>query len=276
MSVEYRLKIKEKITQFEKQKLWNEDVEEDCVSKPLLPNKVDYLGEKLITRLYTRFSNWLAIKYFEGLIKEKKLIIQNVLGLENYYNTPDGAIITCNHFSPYDNYVVFRAIKHDLEAKKRNLYKVIKEGNYTNFHGLYGFFFRHCNTLPLSKNMRTLKKFLSSVSMLLNRGEKILIYPEQSMWRDYRKPRPLKNGAFNLAVKNKVPILPVFITMQDTSYHDEDGFSVPEYTVHFLEPLYSQVTLSDKENERVLKEKNYEAWKSIYEEVYGIPLNYEG
>ena len=46
--------------------------------------------------------------------------------------------------------------------KDKRLYKVIREGNYTNFPGLYGFFFRNCDTLPLSSNKRTMIEFLKA------------------------------------------------------------------------------------------------------------------
>ena len=64
-----------------------------------------------------------------------------------------------------DNYAIFKAIRKYL--RKKLLYKVIKEGNYTSFGGLYGMFFKYCNTLPLSSNLNTMKKFLSSVDILL-------------------------------------------------------------------------------------------------------------
>ena len=38
------------------------------------------------------------------------------------------------------------------------------------------------------------------------------------MWNNYRKPRPTKTGAYRLAVNNDVPIIPVFITMEDSEY----------------------------------------------------------
>jgi hypothetical protein len=96
------------------------------------------------------------------LITEKgNMIIKDIVGLENYKSVVGGAFITCNHFSAYDNYAVWRAIKPTFKRGKR-LYKIIREGNYTNFKGLYGFFFRHCNTLPLSSNTETMKKFLKA------------------------------------------------------------------------------------------------------------------
>ena len=111
-------------------------------------------------------------------------------------------MITCNHFNPYDSFAIERVFRESGMAKKKKLYKVIREGNYTNFPGLYGFFFRNCDTLPLSSSNRTMIKFMEAVDTILQRKDFILIYPEQSMWWNYRKPKPLKNGACNSSFYN--------------------------------------------------------------------------
>ena len=268
-----RIKILEKIRQYELNGEFDKDVEDDPETIVLTPNKVDYLAEKFSTRLFTKIANRKAVKYYEGEIRKGNFVIKKVNGLENYRNVKGGAIITCNHFSVYDNYAIYRAIRAELKKGQR-LYKVIREGNYTSFKGLYGFFFRHCNTLPLSSNTETMKKFLRAVSVLLKREEKILIYPEQAMWWNYRKPRPMKNGAFKLAVKNNVPIIPAFITMEDTEKKDNNGFNIQAYTVWFLPAIYSKPGLSEKENTELLKAENYKVWKELYEHVYQIPLEY--
>ena len=46
--------------------------------------------------------------------------------------------------------------------------------------------------LPLSSNKRTMVEFMKAVDTILQRGDYILIYPEQSMWWNYKKPKPLK------------------------------------------------------------------------------------
>ena len=263
----------EKIRQYEKDGKFDIDVEDDPKTVQLLPNKIDYLAEKLSTRIFTKIANKKAENFYEKQIKNGTFIIKAVNGLENYKKVDDGAMITCNHFSAFDNYVVYRAIR-DTFKKGQYLYKVIREGNYTSFRGLYGFFFRHCNTLPLSSNMETMKKFIKAVSVLLKRGEKILIYPEQAMWWNYKKPRPLKSGAFKFAVKNNVPIIPAFITLEDSDKLDSDGFNIPAHTIWFLDPIYPKKELSDKDNVEYLKSENYKVWKNLYEKVYKIPLEY--
>jgi 1-acyl-sn-glycerol-3-phosphate acyltransferase len=239
-----------------------------------MPYKVDYLSKKLSTKIFTKIANRSAVNYYEKEIKKGNFIIKDVIGLENFKVVNGGAILTCNHFSAYDNYAVWRSIRAEFKRGKR-LYKVIREGNYTNFGGLYGFFFRHCNTLPLSSNIETMKKFLTAVNTLLSRGEKILVYPEQAMWWNYKKPRPMKNGAFNLAVKNNVPVIPFFITMEESGKIDADGFDIPMYTVWTLPAIYSKKEFSQKENVEYLKQENYRVWKEIYEKFYHKTLSYE-
>jgi len=185
-----------------------------------------------------------------------------------------GVILTCNHFNAFDNFAVHHAVLPSLEKEGRELYKVIREGNYTNFPGLYGLFFRHCNTLPLSKNFSTMKKFCQSLDVLLKRGEKVLIYAEQGMWWNYRKPRPLTKGAFKFAYDSNVPVLPIFITMEDSELIGGDGFPIQEYTIHFFPAIYPDMEKSEKENIEYMKNKNFELWKDCYEKVYGIALEY--
>ena len=94
------------------------------------------------------------------------------------------------------------------------------------------------------------------------------------MWWNYRKPRPLKSGAFKFAVKNNVPIIPAFITMEDTEKLDGLGFNVPAYTIWFLPAIYPKPEFTEKQNIEYLKDENYRVWKELYERVYGVPLKY--
>ena len=133
---------------------------------------------------------------------------------------------------------------------------------------------RHGNTLPLSTNMETMKKFWSGMETLLNRGEKILIYPEQAMWWNYQKPRPMKLGAFRMAVKYNVPIIPTFITMKDSDVMDDDGFYVQELYVHYLPPIYPDEDLSIIDRANQMMKKNYDLWVNKYEDFYHKKLEY--
>ena len=268
-----RLEVLKKIEEYEKTGRFNEDVETDPPATVINPNDVDYIGKKLSSKFLTSLANTLGKMFFRTLMKKKKLIIKEVYGVENAKEVRGGAIVTCNHFNIADNYVVYRTIKPALK-KRHYLYKVIKEGNYTTFKGPVRLMMRHGNTLPLSSNPETMKKFWDGMETLLCRGEKILIYPEQAMWWNYRKPRPMKLGAFRMAVKYNVPIIPVFIGMKDSDVLDIDGFYVQEYYVHYLSPIYPDEDLSVIDRANQMMDKNYKLWVKAYEEFYGKKLEY--
>lgn len=141
--------------------------------------------------------------------------------------------------------------------------------------GFYGMLMRNCYTFPLSSNRDTMKKFLSSMDTVLQHGDFMLVYPEQSMWWNYRKPKPLKKGAYTFGAKNHVPVLPCFITMEDSDILGDDGFYVQEYTIHIAEPIYPDPQKTQAENVDAMRRKNAAVWKQIYEEFYGIPLVYD-
>lgn len=269
-----RVEILEKIKQLEKEGKFDVDAENDPPTIELTPENVDYLKTKRKSKWKNKFANKLGEKFLEAIIKDNKLIIKDVTGLENLSNIKSGAILTCNHFNPFDSFTIEEMFSLSGQRGKKKLYKVIREGNYTNFPGFYGFLFRNADTLPLSSNTRTMIKFMQAADTILKRGDFILIYPEQSLWWNYEKPKPLKNGAFKIATRNNVPVIPIFITMTDSDIIGEDGFPVKEYYVHIKEPIYPDKNLSEKENVQIMKDKNFEVWKNVYEEFYGIPLEY--
>ena len=271
---EDRIKVLKKIEEFEKEGNFDTDVEEDPPSIPLAPEDVDYLKKKSTSKIKSKIANRVGKKFLDDLLKDNKLIIKEIRGLEHLKNIDTGAVLTCNHFNPFDSFAIEKAFIESGENKKRKLFKVIREGNYTNFPGLYGFFFRNCDTLPLSSNTQTMIEFLKAVDTILQRKDFILIYPEQSMWWNYKKPKPLKNGAFRFAARNYVPIVPIFITMEDSNIIGEDGFFVQEYIINIGEPIYPNGELSEKENSNIMREKNAEVWKKIYEDYYKVPLEY--
>ncbi len=269
-----RLEILEKIERLEREGHFDVDAEDDPPTIILTPENVDYLKTKWKSKLKARFANKLGERFLDNLLENNKLIIKEIKGIEILQSVQTGAMITCNHFNPFDSFSIEEVFRISGQSKNKKLYKVIREGNYTNFPGLYGFFFRNCDTLPLSSNTKTMTEFIKAVDTILARGDFILIYPEQSLWWNYKKPKPLKNGAFRLAARNNVPVIPIFITMEDTDIIGEDGFPVQQYIINIEEPIYPDKKLSTKENTEAMKKNNFEVWKKVYEDFYKIPLEY--
>ena len=268
-----RVDIIKKIEQYELEGRFDEDVEADPEGKILMPEDIEYLNKSYAARMKTKIAYAIARRFVNNLIDEKKLIIKEIKGIEHFKKLSSGAIITCNHFNAFDSFAIQLAYEA-AEQPNRKFYRIIREGNYTSFPGFYGFLMRNCNTLPLSSNRETLKKFSCAVETCLDEGHFVLVYPEQSMWWNYRKPKPLKSGAFMFAAKSGVPVLPCFITMKDSDILGDDGFFVQEYTIHICPPIYPEDGLNYRKNMMKMMDKNYEVWKEIYERVYNIPLEY--
>ena len=268
----HKLELLRRIADLEKKQLWHLDVEDDPETYPLMPNQIDYLNEKFSNKIKNKIANIFGARFFDKMIANKQLIIKEVRGIENFTAVEGGRIVTCNHFSVGDNYAVWVALRDHMDGKL--LYKVIREGNYTNPPKPFGLFMRHCNTLPLSSQRATMVKFMKAFAELLRRGETILIYPEQGMWWNYKKPRPMQDGAFSIALRNKAPIVPIFITMEDSDVIDPDGFPVQEYTLHIMPAIYPNPTLSLREAKEDMRKKNYDAWVQVYEQFYDKKLVY--
>ena len=268
----HKLELLRRIADLEKKQLWHLDVEDDPETYPMMPNQIDYLNEKFSNKIKNKIANIFGARFFDKMIANKQLIIKEVRGIENFTAVEGGRIVTCNHFSVGDNYAVWVALRDHMDGKL--LYKVIREGNYTNPPKPFGLFMRHCNTLPLSSQRATMVKFMKAFAELLRRGETILIYPEQGMWWNYKKPRPMQDGAFSIAVRNKAPIVPIFITMEDSDVIDPDGFPVQEYTLHIMPAIYPNPTLSLREAKEDMRKKNYDAWVQVYEQFYDKKLVY--
>ncbi len=268
-----RQEVVEKIIRYEREGRFFEDVEDDPEAGVIMPDDIDYLYSGIFQKIKARVALIVARVFMNNLLRKRQLIIRDVIGIENYRNLDSGAVITCNHFNALDSFAMHIAYDRS-KHRKRKLYRVIKEGNYTSFPGFYGYLMRNCYTLPLSSNRDTMKKFMHSVHILLKKGHFVLIYPEQSMWWNYRKPKPLKKGGFTFAARAGVPVLPIFITMTDSDVDDGEGFKVQEYTIHIGEPIYPDSEKSQRENVEEMMEKNYQVWKEIYEKFYGVPLVY--
>ena len=265
-----RLEILKRIKEYEAlgAEFFNKDVENDPPAKVLMPSDVDYLYKKF----KNKFKHFLGVRLGNKIRrKAKKLYKVELKGLENLKGLKGPLIITGNHFQHLESICETLVCKKINKHKK--MYIVIKEGNF-QMPGAYGFLFKYCDTLPLSSNLHTMKLFNEAVSKVFKKGHFILIYPEQSMWWNYEKPRPQMRGAATMAIKNNVPILPVFVTLENQDKLDEFGFPLKKYTVNILKPIFPNLNVSLKEESIRMTEENYKQCVAKYEEVYGKKLVY--
>ncbi|MDR1138900.1 MAG: 1-acyl-sn-glycerol-3-phosphate acyltransferase [Clostridiales bacterium] len=272
-----RLKVLQKIAYNERNGLFHKDAEEDAPTIPIDVNKLDLLNVKWTSKIVNKLANRAGKKFFAKWLKEPKVIYKGTTGLDNLQGFGSGAMVTCNHCSIFDNYAAYLALKEHWTQRKFVLHKVVREGNYS-YPGIIGYLMRHCNTLPIQEteytSMRVTMETSRAITTLLAKGKQVLIYPEQAMWWNYRKPRPFKKGAFHFAAKNNAPIIPMFITLRDSDIMGKDGFWVQEFTVNILPIIYPDPGNTVSQNVDMMIDRNYTMWKDTYERVYDMPLEY--
>lgn len=193
-------------------------------------------------------------------------------GLEYLKQIHTGAIITSNHFNPLDNTAVRSAVK---KAGKKRLYIVSQAGNFA-MKGVIGFLMNYADTIPLGKDQNYMTgAFPDLIKRLLRSGQYVLIYPEQEMWFNYRKPRPLKRGAYYYAARFGVPVISCFVEMIEIKEKENDEFNKVRYVVHILEPVFPNPQKSVRENSMEMMNKDYEQKRQAYEKAYGRKLTYD-
>lgn len=275
----YKLPEQDRIKFLEKIGWFDIDINLDPPTKVLLHSNsdLDYLKENEVMQYkYNEANNW-ASKFIKNQISSGTLVIDKIDGLENIdlLNQSDqGAIITVNHFNPIDTFSV-EEVLHMANINK-DLYKVIREGNFTNFpEGPIADYFKFGRTLPLSQSKRTMEMFETALKTILQRGEIILVCPEQSMWMDYQKPKPMKFGAFKWATENAVPVIPMFIAHRSASKDNLENNLSQIFSICIGKPIYPNLDTDVEKNIVEMRNKNFEFSKNAYEYLYKKKLEYD-
>lgn len=261
-----RIDVIEKIKKYEKLggEYFFEDVENDPPAKVLMPEDVDYLKKKLSNKI----KNWYCKKIITKMLKSYAVEHQiSIDGIGNLNSVKGGAVLTTNHFNPFDSSPIIYALK--TSKNKHKLHIVIREGNY-QIPGLFGYILKHYNTFPLSSNVKTTINLNKAIDTVLDHGDFLLVYPEQSMWWNYRKPRKYRVGAYRWASRNNVPIIPCFTTMVDLPEFEQDGLPKQKLTLFIGKPIYPNPELSIKENADYMLAENHKFCVETYEKFYGI------
>ncbi len=221
---------------------------------------------KFIYFLESRFA-YLFVDII-GLKLNKSIKIE---GLENLANINKGAIITSNHFNPLDNMLMRKLIK---KRYHKNFYIVSQETNLA-MPGFLGYLMNSLNIIPLCKSPNyIIKTFKPELKKVLAKNNYVLIYPEEEMWFNYRKPRPCKRGAYEFASENNVPIISCFVEIRDKDKDDNEEFKEVEYIVHVLKPIYPDKNKSARENSKLMAEQDYKQKVEAYEKAYKKKLDY--
>ncbi|WP_288299626.1 lysophospholipid acyltransferase family protein [uncultured Lactobacillus sp.] len=195
-------------------------------------------------------------------------------GLENLNNLPiGGAIITANHFNQIDSLPIKL-----LANKTHHQLSIVIEDTNLMLPGFFRYLMNYVGTIPLVQSASYIGNvFPKHLSNALAKNNWVLIYPEQEMWWNYRKPRKLQRGAYYFAAKQNVPVISLFIEIRDLPKIEkkDSNFYETKYIVHVLQPIFPDVSLSANENAHKMMEQDYQQKVAAYEKIYGKKLNYD-
>ena len=198
--------------------------------------------------------------------------VNEITGIRNLLTVQGPAFLTSNHFNPFDNGV------HRTLSRLTGRDRLVAISQGTNFvmPGLNGFILRNIDVIPLIQEPSYMNgAFRTLMRRNLDRNRFILIYPEQEMWFNYRKPRPGKRGAFLFAAEYGVPVVPTFVEMVDLPEVVAPGFHDVKLVLHVLPPIFPDPERSARENSFLMCQADFDAKVRCYEQCYGRPLTYE-
>ncbi|HEX9163952.1 MAG TPA: lysophospholipid acyltransferase family protein [Thermoanaerobaculia bacterium] len=149
-------------------------------------------------------------------------------------------ILIANHYSYFDIPCIFAAIPQPIRfMAKVSLFKI----------PIFGWALARTGFIPIDrKNRRTAVKSFDLAGERIRRGNTIVVFPEEGRSRE-RTMRPFQRGAFLLALKSEVPIVPVaikgtFDVLPANSRHVRPG----PVTITLTPPIATEgLSLRDKE-----------------------------
>ncbi|MBU0925070.1 1-acyl-sn-glycerol-3-phosphate acyltransferase [bacterium] len=145
----------------------------------------------------------LRIEYSETLLSKLNIEIEVI----NKQNIPrDGKyLLISNHRSIIDPLIIEIALKnspiHGFWVSKKELYNSL----------FFGTFTRNANSILLDREAANMSSFFKDTKEVVNDGDSIFIFPEGTRNKENTPLSTFKDGARLIAIKNRLPIFPVFI-----------------------------------------------------------------
>ncbi|MGM9837593.1 MAG: lysophospholipid acyltransferase family protein [Paludibacteraceae bacterium] len=220
-----------------------------------------------------RFLNWSMWQLLLRVGLRIKLGVQMGLrfkGRENLRKYKDvlrnGAITIANHMYRLDCPCVLLAVKA-RNTTRTPMYA-------PNFSTKDNFFLRVVGGIPIppqEAGITALRRFNEAFDEFHRRGYWFHIFPEAARWDFYKPLRPFQKGAFSMAYKYNMPLLPCVITYRERTgiYRLFGPKELPLLQVEIGEPI-----LPDRSNARGKEvERLREVAHSAMEHMAGITHN---
>jgi len=149
----------------------------------------------------------------------------------------NGAFTVCNHIGRWDMISVLQAVRY--RAEWIPMYA-------EPFRGSDNWKMRHVGGFPIPESRSGLRKFDQAMDELHEQGKWFHLFPESCSWRFYSPIRPFKTGAFNIAYKYDIPVLPIVLSFRERKgFYNLFSKGEPLVTAHIGAPI-----IPDRTNNR--------------------------
>lgn len=141
----------------------------------------------------------------------------------------NGVMTLCNHVHRWDMICVLQAMRY----RKAWIPMYAQP-----FRGKDGFLMKHIGGIAIPENYGGLRKFDQALDELHKEKQWIHIFPESCSWKFYAPLRPFKIGAFNMAYRFSLPVVPLVLSFRPrTGWRKLFGKGEPLLTIHVGDPI---------------------------------------
>ena len=183
----------------------------------------------LVTWLVAFPANWIR---FGIKIEGREKIRRN---RELFAN---GMMTVCNHVHRWDMICVLQAMRY-----RRAWIPMYAQP----FRGKDGFLMKAIGGVAIPEELSGLRAFDKAMDELHANKQWIHLFPESCSWRFYAPLRPFKIGAFNMAYRHGLPVVPLVISFRPrTGWRKLFGKGEPLLTIHVGDPIVPDLTVPRK------------------------------
>ncbi len=209
-----------------------------------LDSNYKYINDE---KIFSFFSNLLYYGLaFPVLTVLNKIVYDlKIEGKENIKNLKTGAISVSNHVLILDCSMI------GLAFGLKKVYFTTREGSFKI--PFVRKLIKLLRAVPIPTKLKDEEYFIKGINKALQDGKIIHFYPEKALWPYYEKIRNFKNGAFNFAIKNDVPVIPIVIKFRNPKGIRKIFKNKKDVTLKILEPIKFEVKDNKKESIEDLK-----------------------
>lgn len=189
-----------------------------------------------------------------GYLLNKKKYRIKIVGKENIKKNKKyfkkGLITVSNHVFRWDFLTIMNAFRFKhffLPVKKEQVLTKDKV------------FIRNVGGIPIPDNISGLVKFYKAFDEINSKGIYIHYFPEASRWDYYQPIRPFKIGAFKMAYKYDVPVLPMAFSYRE----NKKDKNKPFITLNIGKPIFIDKGLEKDEAIEKLRQDTFNSVISL-------------